>query len=79
MNNNNQPPPWSEAPKWAKWRTVDADGEITFWEYEPRLLSDCFGKRKGRLTVTGYDFTIDLKTGEYPNWRDTLEKRPDNE
>lgn len=28
---------WEDAPSWAKWRTVDEDGLISFWEKEPIL------------------------------------------
>ncbi len=28
---------WDNAPEWARWRTVDDDGSITFWELEPVL------------------------------------------
>ena len=34
-NNNNQPPPWSEAPLWAKYRAQDEDGEWCWFRYKP--------------------------------------------
>lgn len=33
---------WKDAPPWAKWRTVDDDGTITFWELEPVLDDNQF-------------------------------------
>lgn len=30
-------PDWSQAPDWAEWWTVDADGEQTFWVKEPQI------------------------------------------
>ena len=28
-------PDWSQAPEWAKWYTIDADGVATFFDVEP--------------------------------------------
>lgn len=30
-------PDWSQAPEWAQWWTIDADGEISYWQDEPAL------------------------------------------
>lgn len=27
---------WEDAPDWAKWRTVDIDSTVTFWEEKPK-------------------------------------------
>ncbi len=28
---------WENAPEWANYYTIDADGEATFWEFEPYI------------------------------------------
>ena len=31
-------PDWSQAPDWAKWATMFADGKVIFWELEPKCI-----------------------------------------
>ncbi len=75
-NNNNTPPPWSEAPAGANWRAQDEDGTWAWFEDEPTYrASDVFGYEwhsNGRMLIV-------RKNHPNPNWRDTLEKKPENE
>ena len=69
-NNNNTPPPWSEAPPWAKYIAQDETGEWWWYEKEPVPRKD------------GWDDTTTQSMSQSykcPNWRDTLQKRPENE
>lgn len=75
---NNTPPPWSEAPPWAKWRAQDEVGEWWWYEYKPRFNAD----HDGWDIVNSHDNAEQCKltNNEHcPNWRDTLQKRPENE
>lgn len=74
-NNNNQPPPWSEAPPLAKWRCQDFDGVWCFFENEPMISysGDWWDRR------TDGDLTIFPSGQLNPDWKTTLQKRPDNE
>ena len=74
-NNNNTPPPWSEAPPWAEWLSQDKDGSWFFYESKP-YASDIdiewrFDGESKCLLMSWRDSN--------PNWRDTLQKRPENE
>lgn len=74
---NNIPPPWSEAPDWAMWRAQDEDGEWWWYERKPHPSED---KNKQWLegSINGLMIRA-LNDDVNPNWRNTLEKRPDNE
>lgn len=62
---------WNEAPEWANYHAVDADGEAWWYENEPRLLMSCWSEvwcgeiaKKGITNLEGI------------NWQQTLTKRP---
>ena len=79
-NNNNQPPPWSEAPPWAKWQAQDKDGAWFAYSEKPeQLLSDTIRiDNYGYWGNGGRSQLLKWNTPN-PNWRDTLQKRPENE
>jgi len=71
IGNNNTPPHWSEAPDWAQWRCQDSDGEWIWYEFAPISAAEVW-----RLGVVGRFQNAGL--GEpNPDWRLTLEKRPE--
>lgn len=35
-------PDWKDAPEWAKWLAMDADGHWYWFEGEPKLREDCW-------------------------------------
>jgi len=74
-NNNNQPPPWSEAPPWAKYRAQDEGGEWFAYESKPYAsnidIKWRFDSESKFLLMSWCDSN--------PNWRNTLQKRPENE
>ena len=61
-----QPDLWKDAPKWAKYRTVDKNGDVTFWEKEPACLSECWVDG-GNYKSIAYEFQ---------NWENSLQTRP---
>lgn len=78
-NNNNTPPPWSDAPPWANWRAQDKDGSWFWYKVEPFP-----GKKLAwwGLDTTGNKTQIaknKTDNSENPKWRDTLQKRPKDE
>ena len=77
---NNTPPPWSEAPPWAMWMAQTKRG---VWWWEESKPVPCHDFYKCLDSVGHIDFTkrrIFAKQGNpNPNWRDTLQKRPENE
>ena len=75
-NNNNTPPPWSEAPPWAMWRAQDSDGAWYWFKTRPTPGEEIpwwIGNRKVQDEIFA-------KSGEANlNWKETREKRPKNE
>lgn len=62
-------PSWDEAPEWAKWLAMDADGDWYWYLNEPKVEypSDDYWTNFGPYAKAGYT----------PNLLDqTLEKRP---
>lgn len=76
-NNNNQPPPWSEAPPWATYMAQDEDGSWYWYELKPRT----YDKEQQWLEGSENGLVLCALKGNIktPNWRDTLQKRPENE
>lgn len=70
-NNNNTPPPWSEAPPWAMWLAQDENGSWFWYSEKPIEKPDMFDSG-GKISLCKY-------TDPNPNWKTTLEKRPENE
>lgn len=72
---NTAPPPWSEAPPWAMYMAQDEDGEWWWYEKEPRPFDEGTW-----LEGSIHGLVLKAETGSNnPNWRDTLQKRPENE
>ena len=63
-------PDWKDAPEWAKYRTVDKCGEITFWDEKPRLSDH------GYWTIQGTSGTKWEVIGESETWKNSLQQRP---
>lgn len=59
---------WEDAPDWAEWRTVDKNGQVTFWEKQPHahLLSKYWVDDAGG----------NRKYCEVDNWQYKIQKRP---
>ena len=66
-------PSWKkDAPEWAEWLAQDEDGEWWFFSAKPKVQSASFGEQCSDI-IAGY-----AKKGEtLGDWRDTLEKRPE--
>lgn len=67
-----QPDPWENAPPWAKYRTVDKDGTVTFWNMEP-YFSESEGNWKHQ------NARVEFKEIHYTHsgWQNSLQIRPD--
>ena len=68
---NNTPPPWSEAPPWAKWRAQDEDGSWFWYSEKPIEKEDMFDSG-GKILLCKW-------SSDNPNWKTTMQKRPENE
>lgn len=72
---NNTPPPWSEAPPWANWIGQNKDGDWYAFSHKPTVTSNGF--------TFGYRLDVisrRIQRGSInPNWKTTLQKRPENE
>lgn len=55
---------WKDAPSWAKFKAIDANGWVYWFELEPIE------------TVTGWYTTGKLQIAGRPDWRTTVEPRP---
>ena len=65
-------PSWKDAPEWANWLAQDEDGEWWFFSAKPKVQSVSFDERGSGISA---DYA---KKGEtLGDWRDTLEKRPE--
>ena len=62
-------PDWKDAPKWANWLAMDEDGEWCWYQDEPTQ-----GNRMWDIYDDRFDYALVL--GNEPDWRKTLEKRP---
>ena len=72
---NNTPPPWSEAPPWAMWRAQDSDGEWVWYHDEP-IIDSSGNNWYARLP---WDVVVERPKIPSRNWKQTKEKRPENE
>jgi len=61
-------PDWKDAPPWAQWLAMDADGEWYWYEKEPGKRISMFGSCGGLIEHASIDAI---------NWRETLEQRPE--
>lgn len=72
-------PSWADAPDWAEWLAQDSDGEWCFYPAEPMNT----GRHKGGQWINRRpDIAVAIRAsiGAAPaghNWRDTLERRPE--
>ena len=73
MNNNNQPPPWSEAPLWANWRAMGSSGFWWWYEQEPHKNYSSWLSFSGKM-----ELVLSVK-GNGKGYTKTKEKRPENE
>ena len=64
-------PDWKDAPKSAVWRAYDNDGSLLFWTAaaNPEAVDDDYGWSSLGI--------IDTENWRFPNWCDTLERRPE--
>ena len=59
---------WEDAPSWAKFRTVDIDGTVTFWEEKPKHAT-----YTNRWTTNGGNTLT--KGRKCIDWRNSLQQR----
>lgn len=64
-------PDWSQAPEWAEWWAVDADGQVLWLTKQPFILGAGWANPGG---VTRRAESINLPLGV--DWRTTLQRRP---
>lgn len=58
-------PDWKDAPEWARWLAMDADGTWYWYEFEPEryaIFWDCLEGRR--------------EEAEKDHWKETLRSRP---
>lgn len=62
---------WKDAPDWAKYRTVDKDGTVTYWDMEP-YRSD------GEENWKHQNARVNFKEIRYfhSGWENSLQERP---
>ena len=68
MMNNVVKLPWDQAPEWAQWAAMDADGEWWWYENEPEISHILWRHTNGLL----YCFNFPPCT----NWRESKRQRP---
>jgi hypothetical protein len=61
-------PDWSQAPEWANYVAMDADGAWYWYSHEPIRRGDCWWSSAGGNTAWVGNSTI--------NWRTSLTSRP---
>ena len=70
-------PDWKDAPEWANWLSQSEIGTWCWHENKPRPLKGNSGYGVW-LSYIDYKFKIAVRNIEViPNWKDTLEKRPE--
>lgn len=62
-------PKWSDAPDWAKYLAMDANGEWYWYKSKPKKLKDCDCWSGGKY---GY-----YAGNSFEGWKQTLEARPE--
>lgn len=70
---------WSKAPEWAMWMATDPDGSTYAFAYEPHICN-MYHDEWMRTDFMDHDRSqrITGATGKpYPDWRDSLEHRPE--
>ena len=61
---------WENAPSWAEWRTVDGNGDITYWKDKPEP-----SKRNDYWTLAKGD-RYEQIPHTVKDWKETLQERP---
>lgn len=69
---NKQLPIWKDAPEWANWRAVDANGDLFYYEKEPFHGND---EWYVRVVESKSEFA---GTFDVVDWQNSLECRPEN-
>ncbi len=59
---------WDDAPEWAKWRAMDGDGAVWYYENRPTWHKEGYWLNNGRLHFRGNVF-------RFP--QNSLEERPE--
>ena len=62
-------PDWKDAPEWANYLVMDEDGAWGWYEEEPTRNITCWSGP--------YPYTSRVEPAILENWKDSLEKRPD--
>lgn len=66
---------WADVPAKFKWRAFDLDGERWYFKDVPQQQADCWA-------AEDYEINDILHGGQMPaicpDWRETLEQRPNN-
>ena len=65
-----QMPDWSDTPEWVKFRAVDPDGAVLWFEEEPEIDVDGWIAHRGR-------FELPRARPKFDGWSASMEGRPD--
>lgn len=63
-------PDWNQAPEWANWWAMDADGDCYWFENKPEMMSVTW------LPFNASEVGEALSFGYTGNWQDSLRERP---
>lgn len=69
-------PDWTKAPEWANYWAVDEDGLSYWYRLEP-ILFRAFGFWDNDPGDELWDLDISDGDGTDPDWRNSLQKRPE--
>lgn len=73
------PPDWINAPLWAQWLAQDQTGEWYWYKTKPQAIVKLWGNTNDGQWVTVYLKQRACRGHPNPDWRETLEKRPNKE
>ena len=66
-------PDWKDAPEWANWLAMDADGRWYWYHNTPYVWGDMWG------CSGNFDYSGHIVSTINDNWYETLEERPRNQ
>lgn len=77
-------PDWALAPDWAQWFAIDSNGDMYWYDDEPKIVDDVWdGNDSGLLSFRDLVGTIIIINSkgikiyeDYPAWRESLRRRP---
>ena len=72
-------PDWSDAPNWAAWLAMDANGQWNWWEEKPEITSedhDCWLPTLEQILRSGNQDEFAGIGGNGYSWKESLEPRP---